>query len=882
MRIREGVQGLAIHPGVDIPNTLTEGGGCVKARARSEALFQERLRDVQARTARVFGVLLVAEWLGAVILALWVSPLTWVGATSSTNPHVWAAVLGGGVVISLPVYLSLIRPAAAATRFCIGLAQMLIGGLLIHLTGGRIETHFHVFVSLAFLSLFRDWRVLIVASTVTAIDHLVRGSLWPRSVFGVTSGAEWRWLEHAAWVAFEDLFLIWSCQRGLAEMRVLATSQIEQARQAEQFRQLLESSGEGILGIDALGQCTFINRCGEDLLGVPGQDILGRNLAELIHFRKENDSTPGVEEAAIFSAFREGRECRVTGEDLRRKDGSSFPAEYSSHPMGEGGTIQGAVITFNDISERLRAEEEARKAHVAEAANRTKSEFLANMSHELRTPLNSVIGFANILMKNKPGNLRDQDLTYLGRILDNGKHLLSLINQVLDLAKVEAGRMEVELVAVQLPQLVGETLTAVEGNLKNRDVHLVSDVPDPLAPLRTDFIKLKQILINLVGNALKFTDKGSVTIRVRARPGDHLPVAIEVIDTGVGIPADKIDKVFQAFQQADNTTSRKYGGTGLGLTIARSLSELLGYHIEVESEVGKGSTFRIVLSPAGSKPARTSRSIPIPVAVQPTRILEAASAPISPSEGTVVLVIDDELDARTLMMHYLEECGCRVLTAGCGVHGLRMAREFRPSLITLDLMMPGMDGFQVLRALKVDPDLCDIPVVVVSIVASERRGLLLGAVDVMDKPVSRESLQNLLERNQLHGKGKVLVIEENSNARSKLAEALRQETLDVRLALNGDDALRLMDDYCPDVILLDLKTEDRSGWDFLERLRQGRKCPSSQVIVMTAVDLCDARMEDLCTQVRAVLKKEGEFVAELKQVVGEVLERKKASRCLCP
>lgn len=373
--------------------------------------------------------------------------------------------------------------------------------------------------------------------------------------------------------------------------------------------------------------------------------------------------------------------------------------------------------------ERVRAQREAIAAReAAEQASRAKSDFLASMSHELRTPLNSVIGFANVLLKNRGANLTPQDIQFVERILDNGKHLLGLINGILDLAKVESGNMELEITQVHLDRLVAETLAQLHGHVRDRPVELRADLPTPLEPIAADAQKLKQVLINLVGNALKFTEKGSVMVRVAADPATAQPVRIDVVDTGIGIPAERQQAVFEAFQQADTTTSRKYGGTGLGLAITRSLLQLMGYRITLESEVGRGSTFSVHLVPADTP---------------------AGAVAASPGDRRV-LVIDDDPDSRLILTQLLADIGCETLVAAGGAQGLRLAREHHPDLITLDLLMPKMDGMEVLAELRSDPALARIPVVVVSIVASESREKVVGVAGLLDKPVAREDLEPLI------------------------------------------------------------------------------------------------------------------------------------------
>jgi PAS domain S-box-containing protein len=419
--------------------------------------------------------------------------------------------------------------------------------------------------------------------------------------------------------------------------------------------------------------------------------------------------------------------------------------ELFFNPIREAAGITGVAVFSKDVTARRRTQVALRMAkEEAERANQAKSQFLANMSHELRTPLNSVIGFTNILRKNRSGTMSRQELGFLERIAANGKHLLDLINQVLDLAKIESGRMELDLEPVDLEDLIAETLAQMEGQVKERPVELRARVPEGLAPLETDPGKLKQILINLLGNALKFTEEGEVTVEVSPLGDGRTPDTMAVRDTGIGIPPGRLQAIFEAFQQADGTTTRKYGGTGLGLTISRSICQLLGYDLKVESEVGKGSVFTIVLDHARrdlhDEPGERRSGGRIPGRVpdqdrregtrgERTRRKERESTGEvvgrSSEDRTLetVLVVDDDPDSRVLMGHLLEDLGCRILTARSAREGLEKARRETPDLITLDLMMPGMTGWEALRVLKDDDDLRDIPVVVVSMLVGGEDGM---------------------------------------------------------------------------------------------------------------------------------------------------------------
>ena len=617
---------------------------------------------------------------------------------------------------------------------------------------------------------------------------------------------------------------------------------------------LVENTGDTIWSVDSEQQLITFNSA----------------FALAVEARSGREPKVGMTPREVFLAedlpFYEGiYERTLAGErlgELRTENvqGKELSFEVYCHPISDEEGVTGAVMFGKDVTRRIWAEEGVRIARdEAEAANQAKSQFLANMSHELRTPLNSVIGFANILLKNKKQHLDQGEAGFLQRILANGRHLLSLINEILDLAKIEVGRVELEILEADLSALVKETLQQIEGQARDKDVRVLADVPDVSVPVETDPHKLKQIIINLVGNALKFTEHGSVTVKVDAGP-DGTPFAIRVIDTGIGIPKERLEGIFEAFQQADGSTTRRFGGTGLGLAISRSMCQLMGYDLTVDSEIGKGSVFSIVMASQrheGKGEQRPEEEVEAP---------QPQEAEVASSVGTLrdfrVLVVDDEADSRVLMSHYLEDFGCSVLTAGDAIEGIEMARRERPDLITLDLVMPGMNGWDALKELKKDPQVRDIPVVVVSILAGEGRGRLLGAVDLVTKPVEREDLLRVLWRNLVRRQGaRVLVVDDEEDFRDSLMGHLEEAGLEVQTAVDGQEALESVASDVPDAIILDLVMPVMDGLTFLDRLRANPYHAGLPVIVVTGRDLTPQEREELAEKASGVVDK-GEGVED--------------------
>jgi signal transduction histidine kinase/CheY-like chemotaxis protein len=384
--------------------------------------------------------------------------------------------------------------------------------------------------------------------------------------------------------------------------------------------------------------------------------------------------------------------------------------------------------------------------HAAEEASRTKSEFLANMSHELRTPLNAIIGYSEMLREEAEDTGNEDLLPDLKRIHGAGKHLLALISDILDLSKIEAGKMDLHLETFSICELMSDLVGTATPLMEKNNNTLIVDCPAEIGTLHSDLTKMRQALLNLLSNAAKFTHEGSVRLAVTRTPeADGEWLTFSVTDSGIGISPEQVGRLFQDFVQADSSTTRKYGGTGLGLAITRKFCQMLGGEVTVASELGTGSTFAIRL-PAEARPLPPEPAPVPPARTGGTALTGGGIAPTLPRKRTTILVIDDDPTMHDLMRRALTKEGYNVVTAAGGEEGLRKAREVRPEAITLDVMMPGLNGWSVLAALKQDPELALIPVIMLTMMEDRSHGRALGAVEYLSKSFDRDRLLNILGR----------------------------------------------------------------------------------------------------------------------------------------
>ncbi|MGX7703391.1 MHYT domain-containing protein [Methylobacterium sp. Gmos1] len=552
---------------------------------------------------------------------------------------------------------------------------------------------------------------------------------------------------------------------------------------------------------------------------------------------------------------------------LRSPDGSWRHYSVRAVPVRDAeGSIREWVGVHTDVTERHAHEQALKEARdSAEEHSRAKSRFLANMSHELRTPLSAVIGYSEMLEEEAEELGQDSLLKDLGKIKSNAQHLLGLINDVLDLSKVEAEKMEIYPEDIDVATFVADAAATVDALVGKKGNVLVLDVGSDVGQARTDAVKLRQCLFNLLSNAAKFTEGGTITLRAgREADAGSQWLRFTVQDTGIGMSPEQVGRLFQRFTQADESTTRNYGGTGLGLALSRAFAQLLGGDITVESVEGRGTSFTLRV------PA---------VAPEPSSEGEPAASENQFTSGDLVLVIDDEASQRELMTRFLERQSFAVRTAGDGRTGLDLARSLRPRAILLDVMMPEMDGWSVLAALKADPETAGIPVVMVSFVADAALSVSLGAVEAVPKPVDWTRLRTILDQFRA-AEGDVLVVDDDADMRHRLRTVLERNGWTVSEAGNGCEALDQVRHGVPRLVLLDLTMPVMDGFSFLDQLRLLPGCADVPVVVLSARSITAAERDRLSEADRVLRKGDAslqDIATELRKIDNRQMDTEPAT-----
>ena len=621
------------------------------------------------------------------------------------------------------------------------------------------------------------------------------------------------------------------------------------ASQEALYRTLIEAAPQIIWVADADGQVALLNKAWREFSGLSDEESLGTRWAEALHPEDLPDVLAKWERAYNHGETYSG-ECR-----FRAKDGSYQTFIFIGAPVRDNsGKIINWVGINTNIADRVEAEialQEAKDA--AEYANRAKSEFLATMSHELRTPLNAIIGFSEILRDEILGTINDEQKELVLDIHTSGNHLLAMINDILDLSKIEAGKMELQLEHFSVKEAVTEVNTIVNALANKKQIQLTLEFDQDVS-IQADKIKFKQILYNLLSNAIKFTDAGG-EVNTKFEVSESALLG-SVTDTGVGISSQDREKLFQPFTQLDAASTRSHSGTGLGLALTNRLIQLHGGKIWVDSAINEGSTFSFTF------PLHQQKET---VGITGSDVSSTETATTF-GDNRTILVAEDNEQAAQLLGIYLTEAGYQVEYATNGEEAITKAAEVHPFAITLDVLLPKKDGWQVLREMKTQPNLRSIPVIIVSVTEERQLAFGLGAVDHLVKPIDRETLLASLRSLRLpsrDGSPRVLVVDDDPQTVRLLSTVLTNDGYEVLKVYGGSEAIETAISQSPDLIILDMMMPKVDGFQVIQRLTGDPRTRDIPIVICTALDLTDEDRDRLNGQIQSIIQKTGNVKEEL-------------------
>jgi PAS domain S-box-containing protein len=632
---------------------------------------------------------------------------------------------------------------------------------------------------------------------------------------------------------------------------------------------ILSSSADGIVILSTDGVISLFSKGAENITGYSAREAMGARCCDIFRHRDNNFNilcdTKNCANCAIQT-----QKVPIIGKEvyIQRKDDQFVPILLSATPLfNDQGEVIEILQIFKDVTDLRNTFTQL------EQANRSKTEFLATMSHELRTPLNAILGFAELLETESFGPLNDRQKRYTANILTAGKHLLSLINDILDITRVESGKVEWEYAPMDVAQVFGSAVSLLREKAVQNQLKLSLEIEPGFNQFTGDERKIKQILYNLINNAVKFTPSGgNVGVNVTRRQEDML---ITVWDTGIGIPPDKRDAIFEPFYQVDNYLTRSQQGSGLGLALVKKMVELAGGRIWLADEQGRSTVIKVLLPPSPTKKPIDSTEEVAKAEIVDQVAAEEVSKKLSSGRGNLAVVVEDDMNSVELLEAYLRDMGYSTLPVPTGEEGIAAIESKMPDLVVLDVLLPGMSGWEMLAAIKSNPALAHIPVIVVSILEEREKGLALGAVDYLTKPIERSRLINCVQKavgRSINGRCRALVIDDDTKALELFNDYLTGMGIDVYLAPDPREGFKIAKEIVPDILFLDLIMPGIDGFAFLEQKDKEPILKDIPVVVITSKSLTVPEKEFLEQRVEHVARKSQfgreAFEAVVKRIAG--------------